>query len=247
MVNFSDKTQSVFINRRFHGPPDSGNGGYSCALLGQVIDGPAAVRLRIPPPLDTPMEIRRKDEQVELYSGNELVATGRPAVVDLDIPEPPDFEGAKVAAARFKGFVSHYYPGCFVCGPEREQGDGLRIFAGPVEKGKGPAGMVSAPWVPDETLADASGLVATEFIWAALDCPGAYAFPEPQSGALLLGELAVSINGVVSVNEKCVLIGWEISRQGRKHYTGTALFGESGSCKAQAYATWFEVEMKTEG
>jgi hypothetical protein len=43
------------------------------------------------------------------------------------------------------------------------------------------------------------------------------------------------------VGEKCVLIGWEISHEGRKHYTGTALFGESGTCRAVGYATWFEV------
>ncbi len=88
-----------------------------------------------------------------------------------------------------------------------------------------------------------SGFVAPEYIWAALDCPGAYAFPEPENGAILLGELAVSIKETVSAGEKCVLIGWEISRQGRKHYTGTALFGESGSCRAVGYATWFEVPL----
>ena len=31
------------------------------------------------------------------------------------------------------GLHDHRYPTCFVCGPERAQGDGLRIFTGPVE------------------------------------------------------------------------------------------------------------------
>ncbi len=235
----------VIIDKRFHGPPASGNGGYSCAMVGRFIDGPAAVRLRIPPPLDTPLEVRRRDGQVELYhrseTGDELVASGRPATLDLDIPEPPGFARAQAASARYRGFVAHFYPGCFVCGPQREPGDGLRIFAGPLEPGSGPEGMVAATWIPDETLIDESGFVAPEYIWAALDCPGAYAFPEPKNGAILLGELAVSIKAHVSAGEKCVLIGWEISHQGRKHYTGTALFGESGSCCAVGYATWFEV------
>ena len=234
-------TETIIIDHRFHGPPASGNGGYSCAQLGRYIDGPAAVRLRIPPPLDTPMEVCKKAAAVELYHGDELVASARPATVDIDIPEPPGFAGARAASDRYRGFVSHFYPGCFVCGPEREPGDGLRIFAGPVEAGAGPAGMVAAAWIPDASLLDSSGFVAPEYIWASLDCPGAYAFPEPQNGALLLGELAVAIKGHVSAGEKCVLTGWEISREGRRHYTGTALFGESGSCRAVGYATWFEV------
>lgn len=234
-------SKSIIIDRRFHGPPASGNGGYSCALVSQFIDGPAAVRLRIPPPLDTVMEVHKRGDEVELLYQGEIVASGRPAKVELDVPEPPDFNGAKKASTRFRGFVEHFYPGCFVCGPDREPGDGLRIFAGPVKPGTGPQGMVAAAWIPDSTLSDPAGLVKPEFIWAALDCPGAYAFPEPSSGTLLLGELAVSIVGDVSVGEKCVLIGWEISREGRKHYTGTALFGESGSCRAVGYATWFEV------
>jgi len=234
-------TESVIINGRFHGPPGSGNGGYSCGIVGRFIEGPAAVRLRIPPPLDAVMEVRKKDGGVELFHNDELVASGRPTTVDIEIPEPPDFAGAQAASQRYRGFHSHFYPGCFVCGPEREHGDGLRVFAGPVERATGPDGMVAAVWIPDESLTDSSGFVSSEYLWAVLDCPGAYAFPEPETGAILLGELAVSVQGSVSVGEKCVLIGWEISHEGRKHYTGTALFGESGSRRAVAYATWFEV------
>jgi len=236
-------TKSIIINQRFHGPPDSGNGGYSCAMVAQFIDGPVAVRLSIPPPLDTPLEVRESEGIVSLYHRDELVATARPAKLELDIPEAPGFEEAMAASARYRGFDSHFYPGCFVCGPEREHGDGLRIFAGPVADGAGPKGMVAAAWVPDNSLQNSDGVVAPEYIFSALDCPGAYAFPEPDNGALLLGELAVAIHGTVVAGEKCVLIGWEVSREGRKHYTGTALFGESGTCRAVAYATWFEVSL----
>jgi len=241
----------VIIKPRFCGPPASGNGGYSCAMIGQFIDGPAAVRLRVPPPLDTPLEVRRKGATVELYyhadEGEVTVGIARPTKLDLDIPQAPDFAAARAASSRYRGFVNHYYPGCFVCGPQRQPGDGLRIFAGPIAGGSGPEGMVAAAWIPDESLADVSGLVAPEYMWAALDCPGAYAFPEPPEGALLLGELAVAIKGTVSAGEHCVLIGWEIDRQGRKHFTGTALFGESGSCRAAGYATWFEVPAAAHG
>lgn len=233
--------ESIIIDQRFHGPSCSGNGGYSCGMIGKHIEGSAAVRLRIPPPLDTSMKLYRKEGGLELTHGKELVATARPTELDIDIPVPPDFEGAQAASRRYRGLESHFYPGCFVCGPEREQGDGLRVFAGPVEPNDGPEGMVSAVWVPDDSLLDSSGFVSTQYLWAVLDCPGAYSFDEPETGAILLGELAVSIKGRVSAGEKCVLIGWQISHEGRKHYTGTALFGESGVCQAVGYATWFEV------
>ena len=238
-------TESVTIGRRFHGPPDSGNGGYSCGMLGQLFDGDAVVRLRMPPPLDSVMKIRKSDDGVALFHNDDLVATAKEASVNIDIPTPPDFAGAVAASQRYRGFASHYYPECFVCGPARSYGDGLRVFAGPVEDFEGPEGMVAATWIPDDSLTDNSANVAPEYIWSVLDCPGAYSFPAPATGTILLGELEVSIKTSVPAGEKCVLIGWEISHEGRKHYTGTALFGESGFLCAVAYATWFEVPLNT--
>jgi hypothetical protein len=234
-------TETAIIGGRFHGPPGSGNGGYCCGIVAAFIDGAATVRLRIPPPLDEPMEVRQQGGVVSVFHNDEWVASGRAANVDIEIPKPPDFDAAVAASVRYRGFESHFYPGCFVCGPEREHGDGLRVFAGPVEPGKGPVGMVAASWVPDDSLVDSSANVSPEYLWAVLDCPGAYSFPEPETGTILLGELSVDIRGAVVPGEKCVLIGWEIKHEGRKHYTGTALFGESGSCRAVGYATWFEV------
>ena len=46
----------VSIPSRFNGPPLSGNGGYSCGVLAAFIDGPAQVRLHVPPPLDNMSE-----------------------------------------------------------------------------------------------------------------------------------------------------------------------------------------------
>ena len=237
----TEMIESVVIDKRFHGPPGSANGGYSCGLIGKHIIGAAVVRLRIPPPLDTPMKLVQNDTGLQLLNGNELVATARPSEVDIEVPAPPDFMTAQAASSRYRGFESHYYPGCFVCGPDREPDDGLRVFAGPVDHSGGPEGMVAAAWIPDESLTGQSGMVRTEYLWAVLDCPGAYAFDEPATGAILLGELAVSVTGSVAAGEKCVLIGWQISHEGRKHYTGTALFGETGICRAVGHATWFEV------
>jgi len=233
--------ETAIIDGRFHGPPGSSNGGYCCGVLASFIDGVTSVRLRIPPPLDVYMDIRRQKDGVAMFYKEELVATARPASIDLEIPKPPDLATAKTASARYRGFESHFYPGCFVCGPKRSHGDGLRIFAGPLETGDGPQGMVAATWSPDESLANSSGNISPEYLWAVLDCPGAYSFPEPEAGAILLGELSVDIRDYVVPGENCIVTGWQVRQEGRKHYTGTALFGESGSCCAVGYATWFEV------
>lgn len=237
-------TAKITIEQRFHGPSGSGNGGYSCGLLAQFIEGPARVRLRIPPPLDRPMDVQHKGAEVLLLSDGELVASGSPATLDFDVPAPPGFESAELASRRYRGHESHFYPGCFVCGPEREKGDGLRIFAGPFQAETGLTGMVAATWIPDESLLDESSRVASEFLWAALDCPGAYAFPEPADGAILLGELAVDIRAEVMAGEECVLLGWETAHQGRKHFTTTALYGGDGRCCAVGQAIWIEVPVK---
>jgi hypothetical protein len=237
-------TETVMIGARFHGPPGSGNGGYCCGVVADFIEGAASVRLRVPPPLDVPMEIHRQENSVAMMHDDKLVAIGRPADVDIEIPPPPDYATAEKASLRYRGFASHFYPGCFVCGPQRQHGDGLRVFAGPLKTGHGPEGMVAATWSPDASLADATGKILDRYLWAVLDCPGAYAFPEPAAGAILLGELAVDIRGAITAGEQCVVTGWEIRHDGRKHFTGTALFSKSGACCAVGYATWFEVTAK---
>jgi hypothetical protein len=234
-------TDSIIIEQRFHGPPESGNGGYSCGIIADFIEGPAAVRLRIPPPLNTPLNVHKTDTGVELLHGSQLVATARPANIDIEVPPSPGFAAAEAASKRYRGFDSHFYPSCFVCGPERVHGDGLRVFAGSLDNVSGPENMVAASWIPDQSVVDSSGHVVARYLWAVLDCPGAYSFPEPETGVILLGELAVAIHAPVSLGEKCVVLGWEIRHEGRKHHTGTALFGANGSCRAVGYATWFEV------
>jgi hypothetical protein len=87
----------------------------------------------------------------------------------------------------------------------------------------------------------ARGLVFPEFVWAAPDCPGAFSFDTSEGTAPLLGEIAALLRAPVLANERYVVVGWETGRDGRRHYTGTALFSETGECRALARATWFEV------
>ncbi|MGY4596618.1 hypothetical protein ACVWXL_004364 [Bradyrhizobium sp. GM22.5] len=122
----------IIIDKRFCGPPNSGNGGYVCGRLARHIPGAAEITLRAPPPLDTPLDAVATDDGTwELRDGNKIVATGQPASVELSRLETASFEDA--CAAELLTPVKpheHPLPTCFVCGPARAKGDGLRIFAG---------------------------------------------------------------------------------------------------------------------
>ena len=230
-------TDSIIIKRRFQGPPNSGNGGYVCGCLASYIQGPATVRLKSPPRLETELQVCPDAAGWALLDGGQVVAEARPGDPALDPPPPPAFGDAVRASRRYRGHHSHPYPGCFVCGPERAVSDGLRIFPGPLPQGS----IVAAPWTPDASLAGNTGTVKTEFLWAALDCPGAFSFEWPPDGAVLLGEMTARVDQAARAAAEYVVIGWELAREGRKHHTGTALFDAAGACIARARATWIEV------
>jgi hypothetical protein len=228
-------TAPIVIEPRFRGPPDSGNGGYVCGRVATALGLPVAVRLLSPPPLATTLALREDPQRNawQLLDGERAVAEARPAEVTLEPPAPPAYDEAVEASRGCTGLVHHPLPGCFVCGPQRAPGDGLRIFAGEV------AGrpLVAAPWTPDASLADEAGRVRPEFLWAALDCPGF--FSAPRAGALaLLGEFAARIERPLDAGARCVVIGWHVDSAGRRHRTGTAIFGPDGARIARAEATW---------
>jgi len=233
------KDRVIVIDNRFQGPPTSGNGGYICGILSQFVDAPAVtVRLLLPAPLDTELEVRKTEGGVVLLDGGVVLAKARPAAnVVFESPMCPSYKEAEAASRRYRGFTSHWFPSCFVCGPDRGPGDGLQVFAGPVEGSE----RVACPWIPDASVASAEGSVSTEFLWAVLDCPGSFTFPKPAGEAIVLGEFQVEIFGDVSVGEGCVLVAWQIASHGRKHHTATALFGESGACRAIGIATFLTV------
>lgn len=226
----------VSIHHRFSGPPTSGNGGYTSGLLGKLIDGPAEVTLRTPPPLDKPMTVQHDGDMVKLMDGDVLVAEAKPAALDIQLPEPLTLAQAQEASRNFVGFSEHYFSTCFVCGTGREEGDGMRIFAGSA------GDLVASPWQPEASLADESGNVAPEFIWAVLDCPGFFAaFNGKQSQRALLGRMTADIHGKVEVGKNYIVIGWPEQAEGRKHIVGTALYQEDGTLVAAARGVWIVV------
>jgi len=233
--------ETVVIAERFHGPAGSANGGYACALAARWIDGPAEVTLRVPPPLGRALQVAHEDERVVVLDGDVLVAEARAATVDVDVPEAVSLAEAELAAAGYPWRDAHPYPTCFVCGPQRERGDGLCIFPGPVEG----RSLFAAPWTPDVSLADADGYVRPEFVWGALDCPsGIVTDVFGDVGLILLGRLAADLKRPVVAGEAHVVQAWPVSRDGRKLHTASALFTAKGELRAVGRAVWIELPAK---
>jgi hypothetical protein len=219
------------IPGRFRGPQDSGNGGYTCGLVAELVpaDG-VEVTLRLPPPLDTPLAVVRDGDVVRVLDGGRLVAEARPGVLDLDPPEPTPFAEAERLAEAYGADPHHPFPGCFVCGPAREPGDALCLHPVPVGDGR-----VVAPWRPTGELSGA------RFAWAALDCPGGFAvMPNFTRGLSVLGRLNARVLEPPRPGDECVVTGWPLGRDGRKAEAGTALHRD-GELLALARAVWIEI------
>jgi hypothetical protein len=231
--------ETLSIDPRYCGPPGVGNGGYVAGLLARRIEGPASVTLLAPAPLGRPLPIGAGDEGcLVLREGNARLAAAEPARVALEPPSAPDSRETARLAGTCRAFRTHPFPGCFVCGPEREPGDGMRIFPGPVPD----TDRVAAPWVPAHEFADAAGYVRTEFVWAALDCPSAFPLLEDEEAKrlepMVLGRLAIGIAGPVVAGEPHSVVAWPLSIEGRRGVAGVALYTAAGNVVASGRATW---------
>jgi hypothetical protein len=213
-----------------------GNGGYSAGLLAeQLAAGPVEITLKRPIPLNKSLHLERlADATVLLQQEGQILAEAFSTRLEMEAPLPPTYGEAVLARQAYGGFKEHPFPTCFVCGPHHD--DGLHIFPGPVNG----RSFVTAPWMPHQALGDESGLVLPRYIWAALDCPGGIAV---STGAqpIVLGRITGEILGDLQAGERCVVIGWEMGRDGRKRFAGTAVFNESGQLIGQAKAIWFEI------
>jgi hypothetical protein len=233
----------VIIPARFNGPPGSGNGGYSAGTIAAAatadtataatagtaaeaaVGMPVEVTLRTPPPLDTPLTLA--DGQVRGPDGTLVAQVAPVAPFDAAVPPVPYAEAVEAARA-YPGFTDHPFPTCYVCGPARPPGDGLRIFPGRI-----PDSRTAAPWtVPDD--------VSAATVWAALDCPGGWAVIAP-GRPYVLGRIAAVVSALPAPGARCVVVGAPVSVEGRKAFVHSALYGPDGQRLAHARATWVAI------
>ena len=215
------------LPRHYRGPLTSANGGYACGRLAAYVDADEVeVTLRVPPPLDTPLTVEHDDDLVRLVDGDVLVAEARPGSVGAEPPAPVSSDVAEDARELHVRDWSPDFRECFVCGV---RSDGLEIRVGAVA-GREP--LHAAPLVLDES--------AAEIVWAAIDCPGAYAVGAAGRGEIVLGRMTATVQRVPEAGEPCVVTAWPLGEDGRKLFAGTALFAESGELLALARQVWIE-------
>lgn len=230
-------TASITVDRSFHGPPDSGNGGYTAGLFAKALEreygwsGPIEVTLRKPPPLDRAMDVVADASTAELRWREHVIATGKPA--ELTAPKTPavGWEEALAAQASYDGFTEHPFAGCFTCGPDRSADDALRLFPGHVSDGVVAAAWDVQPWAAEQP----------ELCWAALDCPTGWAIGLIGRPAVL-GRMTAVVARPPHAGEHCVVVGRRLSVAGRKAFAEGVLLGADGTALAVASTTWIEVD-----
>ncbi|MFO7572334.1 MAG: hypothetical protein R6W48_07020 [Gaiellaceae bacterium] len=217
------------FDRRFRGPLTSANGGYACGRVASLVHAPEVeVTLRLPPPLERPLEAQRDGDRVTIFDGAHVVAEARPSAVAFEAPDPVSFDEALDAEARHVRVGSPVFRECFVCG-SRDEGDGLALYAGPVARREP---LHACPWIVHEA--------SPAIVWAAIDCPGAYAVGAAGRGEIVLGRMTARIERVPEIGERCVVAAWPLGEEGRKLFAGTALFSERGELLAAARQIWIE-------
>jgi hypothetical protein len=248
----------LIVPRRFCGPPDSGNGGWTAGALAALDDAdspddrcagwpPIEVSLRQPPPLDTPLAVTTEAGLTIAGFGGAPVATAQRVERALAEVDPVDPAAAAAAESAYPGHDFHPFPTCFSCGTSREEGDGLRIFPGRV--GEGPDGdVVAATWTPHPSLhedwhtyVDEHPRASVATTWAALDCIGGWA-GDLTERLMVLGRMTARVDDLPVIGEPHVVVGEGRGREGRKTYTASTLYDSDGRVVATAEHTWIAVD-----
>jgi hypothetical protein len=245
-VSESTVDTELVVAGRFRGPARSGNGGYTAGALAALApDGWATVTVRLsqPPPVDVAMTVTRSEGiLVASYAGREVARAAR-ADHDPEPVPPVDAARARAAEAAYPGLASHPFPTCFSCGTGREDGDGLRIFPGPVAEGR-----VAATWTPQPSVAadwheyrEATREVGHAVTWAALDCAGGWACDIGERH-MVLGTMTARLWSLPAVGEEHVVVGEARGESGRKRTSATSLYDAAGRLVGAAEQVWIAVD-----
>jgi hypothetical protein len=239
---------TLVLPGRFNGPARSANGGFTAGSLAErVLDAKGLaveVTLRRPPPMDVALAVSSVDGVTVLSDGDAPVAEAVPASGAVELVEAVPAGVAAKAMQGYPGLRHHPFPTCFSCGPDRAEGDGLRIFPGPVGNDRG---FVASLWVPHPAHAESSDLVdgvqhcGVATTWAALDCVGGWS-EDLEGRPCVLGRMTARVDELPVVGETHVVVGRHLGTDGRKSFTASTLYDSDGRVVGAARHTWIQVD-----
>ena len=232
----------IVVERRFEGPPGSGQGGWSSALFAQHLPYIPTIALRAPIPFERPLRVeaaedghRLVDDQQPGPDGGPLtIMTARPWTPDVPDTDPVTIATARAARSAFATFVvPHPVPDCFSCGT---RSDTMGVHACPLDDGR-----LATDWtVPDWAVDDSSSSAA---LWAALDCTAAfYVGFVPEVRRVVTAQYAVDVLRPAVAGETLALVAgpgdhpgdWD----GRKRGACSIAFDAEGLVVARARSFW---------
>jgi hypothetical protein len=208
-------------------------GRYTTAFGG---DGTVEITLRAPIPVNRKLQVVRDGQALLLRDGDALVCEARAGSLTNLVPPPAPMDWSDVMRRGKEGGSPEDsdFTWCVVCGRNRGVGDGLRVFGT-----SGPPGYSLSCYLPHANHADEGGRIRPEFVWGTLDCPGAFAAQDINDmRPALTGRMTARVIEPPIVGERCAVVGWKIGEDGRKLYSGTALYTETGRLCAIGTCTW---------
>lgn len=232
------------IERQYRGPTSTGNGGWTAGLLATALNGagpagPVDVTLRQPPPLDTALSVASDGSTARLSDPNgdtvaDALATEPAALGDL-VP-PVDAATARAAESQYAGLRHHPFPECFTCGTARAEGDGLRLFPGPIGSGR-----TATTWTPHPAMAGPDGRLDPPYVWAALDCPGGWT-ADLEGRPMVLGRMTAEVIARPLAGETHVVVGRWLDVDGRKTRTASTVYDADGRVVGRAAHIWIAID-----
>lgn len=235
------QVDEVAVPGHVHGYPEVAFGGYVAGVLAKRSEHKTLrVDFRSKVPLETPLTLTptRDGGQALTAADGTLLAETTAAELTLDPPAAPSWSEAKAITAAALASERRGITNCYGCGSGCAPGRGLLLFPSDADH----LDLIVAAWVPDPLLGTDEGLLPTETVWAALDCPGGWASmrqPGTSFGSVTAALTATQLQPIHAGGEY-ISYAWPISRDGRKCTVGVALATADGEPCALAEALWIE-------
>ena len=237
---------TMTVDPSIFGLPGIAFGGYLAGVLAVAARSQRSTKVTFlaPAPLGRALAVQPAGEQTMLREGDTLLARLEPGTAPDGPPRLPEWAEAQACTAEFLDGAEITHPDCFGCGPARPPGTGLRVFTGLSARND----LVIAAWTPPEEMCR-RGQLPTELVWAALDCPGAWA--RRRLGArdhpAVTASLTVDLRRPVRHHDQIVVVGWLIHSDHRKTWVGSSLISIDGRVQATAEALWIDIQPAPHG